>query len=179
MPSNVFKSHHLSNSMEFQDSSLPVNVFVFAGMSGLSSNFGMPVSMYSGQAAVAQTAMSMSSMPGGSSLYFCFKSIPVYLWICIWFSRHVSDVRHVGSRFSSHFSSDQFLPGIVCVFLFYCMVCVYFLCIFCIWVFLVFEIFFPGLFLTPRLRYAQLSHRGHDLVRLRPQGLFKVFLLYR
>ena len=80
MPSNVT---HLSNSMEFQDSSLPVNVFVFAGMSGLSSNFGMPVSMYSGQAAVAQTAMSMSSMPGGSSLNFCFKSIPVYLCICI------------------------------------------------------------------------------------------------
>ena len=69
MPSNVFKSQHLSNSMEFQDSSLPANVFVFAGMSGLSSNFGMPVSMYSGQAAVAQTAMSMSSMPGGLKLY--------------------------------------------------------------------------------------------------------------
>ena len=75
------KVTHLSNSMEFQDSSLPANVFVFAGMSGLSSNFGMPVSMYSGQAAVAQTAMSMSSMPGGSSLYFCFESIPVYLYL--------------------------------------------------------------------------------------------------
>ena len=75
------KVTHLSNSMEFQDSSLPANVFVFAGMSGLSSNFGMPVSMYSGQAAVAQTAMSMSSMPGGSSLYFCFESIPLYLYL--------------------------------------------------------------------------------------------------
>ena len=122
MPSNVFKSQHLSNSMEFQDSSLPANVFVFAGMSGLSSNFGMPVSMYSGQAAVAQTAMSMSSMPGGSSLFFCFKSIPLYLYLYL--TRHVSDVRHVGSRFSSHFSSDQFLPGIVCVLLFYC-ICVF------------------------------------------------------
>ena len=79
------KVTHLSNSMEFQDSSLPVNVFVFAGMSGLSSNFGMPVSMYSGQAAVAQTAMSMSSMPGGSSLYFCFKPIPVYLYLYLYF----------------------------------------------------------------------------------------------
>ena len=120
------KVTHLSNSMEFQDSSLPVNVFVFAGMSGLSSNFGMPVSMYSGQAAVAQTAMSMSSMPGGSFLYFCFRSIPVYLYL--YFTRHVSDVRHVGSRFSSHFSSDQFLPGIVCVlfllhFLYLCISC--------------------------------------------------------
>ena len=81
MPSNVFKSQHLFNTTEFQDSSLPANVFVFAGMSGLSSNFGMPVSMYSGQAAVAQTAMSMSSMPGGSSLYFCFESIPLYLYL--------------------------------------------------------------------------------------------------
>ena len=175
MPSNVFKSQHLSNSMEFQDSSPPSNVFVFAGMSGLSSNFGMPVSMYSGQAAVAQTAMSMSSMPGGSSLFFCFKSILVYLLFVFVFSRHVSDVRHVGSRFSSHFSSDQFLPGIVCVFLVYC-ICVFhvhllYLSISCVWN------SFPGLFLPPRLRNAQLSHRGHDLVRLRPQVLFKVFLL--
>ena len=75
----------------------------------------------------------------------CISVLNPYLCICICvfvFSRHVSDVRHVGSRFSSHFSSDQFLPGIVCVLLFYCMVCVYFLCIFCIWAFLVFEIFF-------------------------------------
>ena len=64
------------------------------------------------------------------------------------------------------------------VYFFYCISCV---CVFyvhllclsfsCIWK------SFPGLFLTPRLRYAQLSHRGHDLVRLRPQVLFKVFLL--
>ena len=114
MPSNVCKSLHLSNSMEFQDSSLPVNVFVFAGMSGLSSNFGMPVSMYSGQAAVAQTAMSMSSMPGGSSLYFCFRSIPLYLYLYFLGMSPMSAMSAAGLAATS--AATNSYPVCLCIF---------------------------------------------------------------
>ena len=66
-------------------------------------------------------------------------------------------------------------PVLFVYFLVYC-ICVFhvqllYLSISCVWS------SFLGLFLTPRLRYAQLSHRGHDLVHLGPQVLFKVFLL--
>ena len=126
------KVTHLSNSMEFQDSSLPVNVFVFAGMSGLSSNFGMPVSMYSGQAAVAQTAMSMSSMPGGSSLYFYFKSIPVYLCICICIFLGMSPMSAMSAAgLAATSAATNSYPVL---FFFYCISCicvfhVYLLCL--------------------------------------------------
>ena len=125
------KVTHLSNSMEFQDSSLPVNVFVFAGMSGLSSNFGMPVSMYSGQAAVAQTAMSMSSMPGGSSLYFYFKSIPVYLYLYFLGMSPMSAMSAAGLAATSAATNSY---PVLFVYFFYCISCicvchVYLLCL--------------------------------------------------
>ena len=142
MPSNVFKSQHLSNSIEFQDSSLPANVFVFAGMSGLSSNFGMPVSMYSGQAAVAQTAMSMSSMPGGSSLYFCFRSIPLYLCNGIFLGMSPMSAMSAAGLAATSAATNSYPV----LFVYSCFIAfVFFICIFCIWVFLVFEIFFRSL----------------------------------
>lgn len=110
-------------------------------MSGLSSNFGMPVSMYSGQAAVAQTAMSMSSMPGKQLyvylyLYLHIYTFPAYLCFCLYSSsaRHVPDVGNVRGRIGSHLGRHHQLLSL------------------------------PRLLLPPRLRHAQLRHRGHDLV---------------
>ena len=123
------KVTHLSNSMEFQDSSLPANVFVFAGMSGLSSNFGMPVSMYSGQAAVAQTAMSMSSMPGGSSLYFCFRSIPLYLCNGIFLGMSPMSAMSAAGLAATSAATNSYPV----LFVYSCFIAfVFFICIFCI-----------------------------------------------
>ena len=97
--------------------------------------------MYSGQAAVAQTAMSMSSMPGLYLMYFHSNCISVYITrlrcicVCICISsstRYVPDVGDVSGRVGSDLRGHQLL--------------------------------LPGLLLPPRLRHAQFRHRGHDLV---------------